>query len=609
MTTTISSTELDFNTIKTSLKNFLASKDEFNDYNFEGAGLSNILDVLAYNTHYNGLIANFALNESYLSTAQMRSSLVSIAEGIGYIPKSKVASSATVQLSVNVGSLSNRPVTLSLPTGTKFTSVVDDITYTFQTTQTVTGTDNGYGLYQMLTIDGSSDITIKEGTAKVKTFFVGADSLDDVYVIPDKSIDTETAVVRVFESPSDTSSSSYININKATQIDENSRLYIMKEAPNGFYELTFGDGNTLGQTPIAGNKITIDYLQVKGAEANNATSFTAVNKVTPIVGGASYNVNVITNIKSIGGDTVESLASIRKNAPFQYAAQNRMVTAVDYSTLVLKNFGTIIKDIQAFGGQDALKPEFGVVFLSIAFNDDVSADTIAATKISILDLTKQLSVVGFGVKFEDPVKTFVETEVFFQFNPKLTALSINNIQDTIQNKVSEYFNSNVGKFGQSFRRSNMLSLIDEVDTAVLSSRANIKLQQRMVPNLDILEDTTLRFPATIAEPDDKEHIIKSSSFQYQGNVCILRNKLNTTKLEILELESQTIVNDNVGSYQASTSTVSIVGLLVEEIIGGTDYIKITAVPANQSAVSPIRNDVLEYDAGPSFSQGIIVTST
>jgi len=607
MTTTISSTELDFNTIKTSLKQFLAAKEEFNDYNFEGAGLNNILDVLAYNTHYNGLIANFALNESYLSTAQMRSSLVSIAEGIGYIPKSKVAAFASVQLSVNVGALANRPVTLSLPSGTKFTTVVDDITYTFQTTQTVTGTDNGYGLYTMLTIDGSNNITIKEGAAKVKTFFVGTDSLDDVYVIPDKSIDTETAVIKVFESPSDTAFTSYININKATQIDENSRLYIMKEAPNGFYELTFGDGNTLGKTPLAGNKVTVEYLQVKGAAANNATSFTAVNNVSVV--GQNFPVDVITSIKSIGGDKVESLASIRKNAPFQYAAQNRMVTAVDYSTLVLKNFGTLIKDIQAFGGQDALKPEFGVVFLSIAFNDDVSADAIAATKISILDLTKQLSVVGFGVKFEDPVKTFIETQVFFQFNPKLTSLSINNVQDTIQNKVSSYFASNVGKFSQSFRRSNMLSLVDEVDSAVLSSRANIKLQQRMVPNLDILEDTTLRFPATIAEPDDKEHVVISSSFQYQGEVCIIRNKLNTTKLEVLSLVSQNILNDNIGSYQASTATVSIVGLLVEEIIGGTDYIKITVTPANQSAVSPIRNDVLEYDAGPSFSQGVVVTST
>jgi len=607
MTTTISSTELDFNTIKTSLKQFLAAKEEFNDYNFEGAGLNNILDVLAYNTHYNGLIANFALNESYLSTAQMRSSLVSIAEGIGYIPKSKVAAFASVQLSVNVGALANRPVTLSLPSGTKFTTVVDDITYTFQTTQTVTGTDNGYGLYTMLTIDGSNNITIKEGAAKVKTFFVGTDSLDDVYVIPDKSIDTETAVIKVFESPSDTAFTSYININKATQIDENSRLYIMKEAPNGFYELTFGDGNTLGKTPLAGNKVTVEYLQVKGAAANNATSFTAVNNVSVV--GQNFPVDVITSIKSIGGDKVESLASIRKNAPFQYAAQNRMVTAVDYSTLVLKNFGTLIKDIQAFGGQDALKPEFGVVFLSIAFNDDVSADAIAATKISILDLTKQLSVVGFGVKFEDPVKTFIETQVFFQFNPKLTSLSINNVQDTIQNKVSSYFASNVGKFSQSFRRSNMLSLVDEVDSAVLSSRANIKLQQRMVPNLDILEDTTLRFPATIAEPDDKEHVVVSSSFQYQGEVCIIRNKLNTTKLEVLSLASQNILNDNIGSYQASTATISIVGLLVEEIIGGTDYIKITVTPANQSAVSPIRNDVLEYDAGPSFSQGVVVTST
>ena len=158
MATTIKSTDLDFSTIKNNLKISLAEKSEFSDYNFEGSGLSNILDVLATNTHYNALIANFALNESYLSTAQLRSSLVSLAEGIGYIPKSKTASKATLTLSTNTGDLSGRPSTLSLPTGTKFTSTVDDVTYTFQTRQTVTATDNGYGYYAYKTPTGSLNI-------------------------------------------------------------------------------------------------------------------------------------------------------------------------------------------------------------------------------------------------------------------------------------------------------------------------------------------------------------------------------------------------------------------------------------------------------------------
>ena len=411
MATTIKSTELDFDTIKNNLKTNFERHAEFSDYNFEGSGLSNILDVLATNTHYNALIANFALNESYLSTAQLRSSLVSLAEGIGYIPKSKTASRGTVTLTTNTGDLSGRPSTLSLPTGTKFTTTVDDVTYTFQTRETVTATDNGFGYYAYKTPSSSLNIDVLEGHAHTKTFFVGPDSVDDVYVIPDKSIDMETAIVKVYESSTDTTFANYINISKASTINENTKLYIMKEAPNGFYEITFGDGVTLGKAPVAGNKIVIEYLQVNGSKANGATAWTANNRISVL--GTNYDVTPVTVVNSLGGAEAETMASIRKNAPFQYATQNRMVTAVDYSTLVLSNFGTIIKDIQAFGGEDALKPEFGTVFLSIVFNADVTAETIAITKNSIVDLTKQLAVVGFDTKFEDPVTTFVETEIFF----------------------------------------------------------------------------------------------------------------------------------------------------------------------------------------------------
>tara|TARA_B110000259_G_scaffold2245_1_gene2644 strand:+ start:928 stop:2751 length:1824 start_codon:yes stop_codon:yes gene_type:complete len=607
MATTIKSTELDFATIKNSLKTNFERHAEFSDYNFEGSGLSNILDVLATNTHYNALIANFALNESYLSTAQLRSSLVSLAEGIGYIPKSKTASKGTVTLTTNTGDLSGRPSTLSLPTGTKFTATVDDVTYTFQTRETVTATDNGFGYYAYKTPSSSLNIDILEGHSHTKTFFVGPDSVDDVYVIPDKNIDMETAIVKVYESSTDTTFANYINISKASTINENTKLYIMKEAPNGFYEITFGDGVTLGKAPVAGNKIVIEYLQVNGSKANGATAWTANNRISVL--GTNYDVTPVTVVNSLGGAEAETMASIRKNAPFQYATQNRMVTAVDYSTLVLSNFGTIIKDIQAFGGEDALKPEFGTVFLSIVFNADVTAETIATTKNSIVDLTKQLAVVGFDTKFEDPVTTFVETEIFFQFNPKLGALSLTTVQDNVQVEINKYFTENIGKFNQSFRRSNLLNDVDEVDTAVLSSRANIKLQRRFTPTTNTLQDHTLRYPVGIAEADDKDIIVKSTPFNFNGTTCNIQNKLGSNKLQIVALGSKIVQSDNIGSYNSATGIVSIVGLNVNSVIGGNQFIKVSVVPANQSAVSPLRNDILEYDSGPSFATGVVVSTT
>ena len=303
---------------------------------------------------------------------------------------------------------------------------------------------------------------------------------------------------------------------------------------------------------------------------------------------------------AVGGGDRESLESIRKNAPFQYASQNRMVTAPDYSSLTLRNFSTLIKDIKTFGGEDALEPEFGVVFMSVLFNSDVPDATVTVTKEAIQDLAKQLSVASFDLKFADPEKTFLETRLFFQFNPRLTTLSLNTIQANVQNTVNKYFTDNVGKFGQSFRRSNLLTLVDDVSPAVLSSRAEIFMQRRIEPTLSKIMDHKIRFPAAIAPPDDEFHRITSTQFQFKGATCILRNKLKSNKLEVYDQGNDIVIVDNVGDY--SNDTVSIVGLQVDGIIGGGTELKISTKPANESAISPTRQDVLEYDASLSFSK-------
>jgi len=546
------------------------------------------------------------LNESFLGTAQLRSSLVSLAEGIGYIPKSRTASRATVNFSVDLSGLAERPSTVSLAPGVAFESSIDDITYNFSTRETVTATDDGSGIYQFKNISGSASIEIFEGVQKTKTFIADAISQDALYIIPDKNMDIDTAIIRVYESPTSVAFTTYQNIKKATLINAQTALYILKESPNEFFELSFGDGVTFGITPKAGYKIEVDYLSVSGPIANDGALFTPISQVN--VGGTGYTIIAQTVTNSIGGDVKESEQSIRTNAPFQYATQNRMVTADDYSSLVLRNFSTLIKDIKSFGGENALKPEFGAVYMSIVFEDDVTDATKTSTKNSIQDLVDQLAVVSFKLRYLDPVTTFIETNTFFQFNPKLTTLSLNSVTDSVNTIIREYFSVNTGKFSQAFRRSNILSLVDDVSPAVLSSRMEVKMQQRIIPRLDAQNDFDLRFPTSIQAADDKDFIIDSSAFNINNKSAKIRNKLSSNKLQVVTLDGDTVIVDNVGSFDPASGVISLVGLKPSSIIGGVNYIKIKAVPANQSAIAPQREDILQFDEDPSFASAVTVES-
>ncbi len=611
MATTIRSTDLDFDTIKNNLKLELKNNTEFADYNYEGSGLSNLLDVLAYNTHYNALIANMALNESYLTTAQLRSSVVSLAEAIGYMPASKAASSATVNISINTGNLAGRPSFLSLPRGTKFTTTVDDVAYTFETVGTITAQDNGSGLYVFKDILDSEAITIKEGTNTTKTFIVSENSIDTTYVLPDKNIDTTTAFVSAFDDLTTTNFVTYTDLKLADTIDDQSKVYIMRETPNGFYELSFGDGFTLGKAPQAGNRIVVEYLSTNGPIANGAVLFTPVTQISVpnAAGNTSFTLSVTTVTKSVSGSDVETLESIRKNAPFSYASQNRMVTAVDYSTLIKRNFGYLIKDIQAYGGEDAVRKEYGCVFLSVVFKDDVTQATIDKTKGDIVALGKQLQVITFDIKFQDPDITFLETEVRFQFNPKFTSSSVQEIQSRVDDVVTNYFTDNTGLFDQSFRRSNLLALVDDVDASVLSSRADLKLQKRFIPFIGTTESVELRYASPIAEPDDLKIVLRSTPFFLDGNRVEIRNKINTTKLQLHAIASDSVYIDNIGEYEPATGVIKLVGIRVDSIVGGNNFIKISADAANPSVSSPGQNQILQFDDGPSFVQATVVTTS
>jgi hypothetical protein len=600
-TTTIKSTQLDFDTIKANLKTFLRSTNEFSDYNFEASGLSSLLDVLAYNTHYNGLIANYALNESFLPTAQLRSSVVGLAAGLGYIPSSKKGAIGTVNLSVVDPA---GPATRTLPADFTFSAVVDNTTYTFRTTQVLTANKeviDAQNVYNF-SINDSTDIQILEGTSKTKTFIAGPTTENESYVIPDASIDLDTAVVKVYDTPSASSSTTYTNINQATAINSSSTIYLLRETPNGFYELTFSNGSNLGISPIAGAKIEVSYLVSNGANANGARTF------VPNTTTDGLTVTVTTVSAAAGGSSKEDIESVRKNAPFLFASQNRMVTAEDYSALALRNYNNVISDIKAWGGEDNIPVKYGVVYLSIVFKNGVSAVTQTQTKSGIQNIAKDLSVASFNVEFLDPVETFIRVETIFQFNPKLTSASKSSIESSVTSTVSKYFTDNLGQFDKSFRRSNMLSLVDDTDPSVLSSRSNVKMVRNFVPTLATSKTYTIVYPTGIASPEDDEYTITSDTFVYSGKTGYLRNKLDSTTLQIIDIATGNAFVDDAGSFDPTNGTINLISFAPSSIVSGLNYITLVAVPSNQSVISPQRNAILKFDAGGSSSSAIITNT-
>jgi len=602
MATTVQNTKLDFDNIKNSLKTYLAKQPEFEDYNFEASGLSNILDVLAYNTHYNALTANFALNESFLTTAQLRSSVVSHAATLGYVPRSRTASRAEVQLTMNLAGVIGRPSSIVLPAGTTFTADADDVTYTFQTLEDYTATDSGEGFYQFLNETGKSTIQLFEGTQKQKTFLVGDVGERQLYVMQDDTIDTNTAAVYVYETPSSSSFISYTPITSATNVNSQSRYYQISEAPNGYYELNFGDGISFGASPSVGNKIIVTYLSCVGAAANNASTFTPTAQV-PVPSVGNYDLTCTTISPSGVGGARQSIESIRQNAPIAFAAQQRLVTADDYRAVIQRNYPTVT-DAIAWGGEDNVPADFGKVYASLVFEDGTTEAQKTTVKNSIVqDISNNLSILSIDTVFEDPQTTFLEVIVTFNFDPNLTGQTVKSTESTVFSQMQSYVNNNLKKFGGIFRRSEMLGDIDDINDAVLNSRASVKLQQRFVPNL--LQSTSYKvyFPVELAS-SPTEYIVTSSTFVFNDKVCFIRNALSNTKLQIVNSLGSVEI-DNIGSYEPLTGTVNLTGFAPTAITAGTNYIKLTCTPANESTVRPLRSYILDLDEDTSFATSVV----
>lgn len=595
--TTITNSQLGFNNIKTSLRNYLDKQDEFSDYNFEGSALSSLLDVLSYNTHLNGLITNFALNETFLNTAQLRSSVVNIAAGLGYTPRSAKSAIASLRITANLAAADTRPEYITLAAGAVFDAKVGTQTFHFTTTEEYIGYDNdGLGIYTFQSDNGTS-IDVIEGTRRTKTFLVDTVTDDSqIYVLTDSNVDLSTLKVYVYDNINSDSYEEYTNINTLSTIDENSTFYYVNETYNGFYELNFGVQATLGKAPEPGNVIRVSYVAPSGSNANGIRTFTTSEKVT--VGGQGFLISVTTVTPSALGDEKESIESIRINAPVSYAAQRRLVTADDYVG-VISNSIQGIKSINAWGGEDNVPAKYGKVILSVIFEDDVSTSNQAVIQQKIVDeVTDKFSIISIDTEFTEPEYSYIDINAQVFYNENLTGLTNKALESIVRNTISTYFNEQTGKFNDIFRKSRLISRIDDTESSILSSVLTANVAKRLYPTLarpntvyNYPYDYTITYLNPIKVPTSVGYTVISDSFVYGGQICQLTNVIGSTQLQIVDLLGSVVVN-NIGYYDPAGGVVYLQGFLPDSIVSGKGYIKISTVPSSDAVIKPLRNSVL-----------------
>jgi hypothetical protein len=542
----INTGELDFDAIKTNLKTFLQGQSQFSDYDFEGSGLTILLDVLAYNTHYNNLYRNLAINEAFLDSASKRNNVVSLAKSLGYIPRSVTAPTAKVNL--RVYNTSSTPGVLTLPKYTSFSTTIDGDQYNFYTIEDVTTTlSGGEYLFQ--------NLEIKEGVPILFNYTV-ANGV--VYTIPNINCDLSTLKVRVKDTSLSVNSTPYVLATSILNVDSDSKIYFIKEIEDQLYELEFGDG-TLGKSLEVGNVVGLEYLVTNAGSANKAKSFTYQG--SSLLGGT---VQVTTIQAASGGEDIEDIESIRFNAPKYFASQNRAVNSDDYSTLILSKYSNA-RSVNVWGGEDNDPPVYGKVFVCIK---PVSASALTqiekeAIKRDIINTRKVMSVIP---EIVDPKNINVEVTSSVYYNPNLTTRSITDLKSVITQVIQDYNTNNLEKFGAGYRSSQLSRLIDVSDNSIVSNVTTIKLQYPVTPAFD----TNAKYEITLGNPisDSGDQNILSSGFTILGSddIVYIEDSAGILRLFKYSSNNNKIILNNIGTVNYTTGNITITALNITSVV-------------------------------------------
>jgi hypothetical protein len=584
-------TELDFFQIKDNLKNHLKSlqnQGKFTDYDFEGSGMAVLLDLLAYNTHYNAVNANMAINEVFLDSADRRSNIVSHAKLLGYVPRSKTAAFATVDITVNspVGS----PSKLTLNRGTEFTTTINDKQYVFTTldTQTITPVS---GVYKF------SNVTLYQG--KLKSTFYVVDSFDDhqYYEIQDLNADRNTIIVKVKENESASAFDVYTLAKDFTKLNYASKAYYLQEAVSERFEVYFGDGIT-SKKLTGGNVVVLEWLSTDGTDGNGAIAFTLSGTIE-----GNTNVTISTLTRSESGSDRESKESIKFNAPLTFIAQNRVVTPDDYRAAILENYADV-ESITVWGGEQNDPPQYGKAYISIKPKSGEALDAVEKQKIKD-QILKPRNIVSITPEIVDPEYTYIKLQVYYKYNPALTSLTAGELKQLVTDTIENYNNTELQQFDGVFRHSKLTRLIDTCDPSILNSTVRVYMTKRLVPIIDTPRRYDIVFSSPLYTTRSDEKVLISTSFTYNGIEMYLQDKPQVLgasdphsdvggshTLEAYKILNNTKITtiSDVGYINAPEGLVVLTGFAPSAING--DYITFTTVP-NSNDIAPKRNQLIK----------------
>ena len=583
--------ELDFENIKSSLKRFLSNQTQFKDYDFEGSSMAVLLDLLAYNTHYLAYNANFVANEMFMDTAQLRSSVASLAKLVGYTPNSARAPIADLKLVINDATGS----TVTIPAGTKFSSSIDGLTYTFVTV----------GDHVVQPVDGvytAQSLNVYEGTYVSYNYTFDSTDIDQRFLIPSDRADSTTIKVAVQNSASDVTTATYNKATSITELNGDSKVYFLQEAEDGQYEIYFGDG-VIGKKLADGNIISISYVVTNKTEANGATSFSLSGSISGFT-----DVTITVNSSAQGGAEPESLQSIKTSSANFYASQDRAVTVEDYKSKTKQLYANV-QSVSAWGGEDNDVPFYGRVYISILPTS--GSNLTESTKSRIITDLKKYSVASVTPVIVDPEITNIILRSSIKFDAGATTKVADAIKSDVITTITNYNANTLQSFDNMFRHSKVIGLIDDTDESILSNVTTVQLRKSFTPTIGSSQKYSIAFSNALYNPhsghaSDGGGILSSTGFKIDGNttdVFFLDDDGNgNVRRYKMDGSARSYVNASQGSIDYSSGLVEVNSLNVsniENIRGAASTVIEITVKPNSNDIVPIRNQVLEIDVANS----------
>ena len=584
-------TDLDFDQIKSSLRQYLKANSNFTDYDFEGSNLSTIIDLLAYNTYISSYNANMVSNEIFIDSATLRENVVSLARNIGYTPRSKTAAKAIISFLVNTTSFTTNPVTLTLKKGIVATSasVFGSESYAFAIPSDVTvPVVNGIATF--------SDVEIYEGTFLTSNFTVSAlnPAPPSKYILENPNIDTSTIQVTVRDTEASTTSRKYVFSDTLIDITSTSRVYFIQEIEDQRYELLFGDG-AFGEKLDPLNYIDVSYITTNGAAANGVSSFSFNGRIVDNNNGlVNSGISIITtDSESLGGKDIESIDSIKNYAPKKYSTQNRAVTSADFEAIIPQIYPET-ESVSVFGGEELNPPQYGKVFVTI--KPKYGPFVPDSIKNNLKTQLRKYSVAGIVTEIEDLKYLYVEVDINAYYNANLTP-SAESLKSVISNNISKYANSTeMNKYGAKFKYSKFQSVVDNSSEAVTSNITKVQIRRDMRPMLNQTAEYELCFGNPFYKKGNDSYNIRSSGFNvfgisdtvYLGDTPFTGGYTGTLFLFTLSgTNSATIVSPSVGTIDYDKGEIMLSPI---NIISTSKHVQ--GIPMIEVSACPISNDVI-----------------